>query len=213
MPLPRFEKLPEEKRERILEAAAKVFTEQGYEKASLNLMLEQAGISKGAAYYYFADKADLVGTVVRHYWLDSLVGRKTAFAELTKEEFWQTVAGLYLHPFGDVEQRPWLLGLSRAVWGLPREVKRLEPFKNVAEEATDWMAALLRRGRELGLVRDDLPDGLLVDLIWTLDGVHDRWLGAHWQDMDQSERERMTAVFVSFLKRILSPESCLEEGS
>ena len=188
-----------------MEAAAQVFTARGYEKASLNLMLEGAGISKGAAYYYFADKADLVGTVVRRYWLDSLVGIETNFAELTGEAFWQVVSGLYLHPFGHVAERPWLLGLSRAVWGMPRELKVDEPFKSISEEAMDWMAALLRTGRELGQVREDLPDDLLVELIFTLDGVHDRWLGAHWLEMDQARRDWTTELFVSFLRTMLAP--------
>jgi AcrR family transcriptional regulator len=213
MPLPRFEKLPQEKQERILEAAAKVFTTHGYDKASLNLMLEEAGISKGAAYYYFADKADLVATVVRHYWLSSLVARETALDELTRDGFWQAVAGLYLHPFMDAETRPWLLGLSRAVWELPRDMLRSEPLRSVAEEAADWMAGLLRRGRELGLVREDLPDDLLVELIWTLDGVHDRWLGTHWRSMEQAERDRITDVFVSFLQKILAPPASGEEAA
>jgi hypothetical protein len=149
---------------------------------------------------------------VRHYWLDSLVGSRTAFADLTAEGFWKTVSELYLHPFGDVAHRPWLVGLSRAVWGLPRELKRTEPLKSVAEEAGDWMAALLRRGRELALVRDDVPDDLLVELIWAMDGVHDRWLGGHWQDLSQEERDRTTELFVSLLKRILAPVSMVKEA-
>ena len=67
MPRPRFEKLAEGKRRRILEAAAKEFATYGYENASLNRMLEEAGISKGAAYYYFDDKADLYTTTLLHY--------------------------------------------------------------------------------------------------------------------------------------------------
>ncbi len=59
MPRPRFNKLAPEKRERIMEAAAKEFAAYGYEGASLNRILEQAEVSKGAAYYYFDDKADL----------------------------------------------------------------------------------------------------------------------------------------------------------
>ena len=212
MPLPRFEKLPPEKQERILEAAVKVFTAQGYEKASLNRMLEGAGISKGAAYYYFADKADLIGTVVRRYWLESFAGTDTAFATLTTDKFWDMIEALYLHPFGDVEQRPWLLGLSRAVWDLPRDLARREPFKSVTEESGNWMAALIRRGRELGLVREDLPDDLLVELIHSLDGVHDRWLGEHWRDMSPGDRDRTTRLFVSFLKKILAPPTSEEEN-
>jgi AcrR family transcriptional regulator len=38
--------------------------------ASLNRILEQAGISKGSAYYYFDDKADVFLTVVQRYLLE-----------------------------------------------------------------------------------------------------------------------------------------------
>ena len=158
MPLARFEKLPPEKRERILNAAGEVFARDGFEGASLNRILEEAEISKGAAYYYFADKADLVGTVIRRYWLSPFLENAVAFEQLTVDSFWQTVSNIYLHPLVDVEERPWLLGLSRAVWALPTELLGREPLKSISEESSDWMAALLRRGRELGLVRTDLPD-------------------------------------------------------
>ena len=46
MPRPRFDKLAEEKRERILEAAAKEFAARGYDGASMNRILD-GNISKG----------------------------------------------------------------------------------------------------------------------------------------------------------------------
>ena len=49
MPRPRFNKLSAEKRECILEAAAKEFAAHGYDGASLNRILDETGISKGAA--------------------------------------------------------------------------------------------------------------------------------------------------------------------
>jgi hypothetical protein len=91
-------------------------------------------------------------------------------------------------------------------------MKRTEPLKSVAEEAGDWMVALLRRGRELDVVRSDVPDDMLVELIWAMDGVHDRWLGTHWQDLSQEERNRTTKLFVSLLKKILAPPSNEEEA-
>ena len=57
MPLTRFDKLSPAKRERILEVAAQEFARYGYEDASINRMLEQAQMSKGAAYYYFEQRA------------------------------------------------------------------------------------------------------------------------------------------------------------
>lgn len=59
MPRPRFQKLSIEKQQAILEAAAREFSAHGYEGASINKILETAQLSKGAAYYYFDDKADL----------------------------------------------------------------------------------------------------------------------------------------------------------
>ena len=73
MPRPRFARLTAAKRERIMEAAAKEFAAHGYEGATLNRILVEAGISKGAAYYYFDDKADLYLTALLHYGQDTLV--------------------------------------------------------------------------------------------------------------------------------------------
>ena len=99
MPRPRFKKLPAEKRERILEAAAKEFTAHGYDGASLNRILDEAGISKGAAYYYFDDKADLYATAVQHYSQELLAGTAFDPTRLTAENFWDELADLYRQQF------------------------------------------------------------------------------------------------------------------
>lgn len=206
MPLQRFEKLSAEKRERILEAAAQEFGTHGYNKASLNQILEKAGISKGAAYYYFADKADLIATVVRHYWLQVEDDMDALLEQPTCEAFWQRVSDLYLHPFENLETRPWLLGLGRAVWELPREVLESGPLKDVFDWATTWMAAMVRQGRGVGALRDDLPEPLVVQLLMTMDSLHDRWLGDRWPEMAPEERAAFTRTFVTLLRRMLEPD-------
>ncbi len=205
MPLPRFEKLEPEKRARLLETAAEEFAARGYEKASLNQILERAGISKGAAYYYFSDKADLIATVVQHFWLHVTGDLDAVVAQLTAEGFWRKITELYVHPFADLEQRPWLLGFGRAVWELPRELLTSGPLKAVFDTATQWVRTLVHRGQELGTIRDDLPEDLLIELVMTLDSLHDRWLGARWPDMTPVERERFTRTFVSLLQRMVEP--------
>ena len=47
------------------EVAAREFGEHGFEGASLNHILAEAGVSKGAAYYYFEGKADLFAAAAR----------------------------------------------------------------------------------------------------------------------------------------------------
>lgn len=52
----KFENLPEGKRLRILNAAAREFAQSGYDGASTNRIVEYAGIAKGALFHYFKDK-------------------------------------------------------------------------------------------------------------------------------------------------------------
>ena len=47
-------------RERILDVALDLFTEQGYDKTSLREIAQQLGISKAALYYHFASKEDIL---------------------------------------------------------------------------------------------------------------------------------------------------------
>src|SRR5919198_6132991 len=46
-------------REELLEAAARVFAEKGFQAASVDEIAERAGFSKGAVYWHFESKDDL----------------------------------------------------------------------------------------------------------------------------------------------------------
>ncbi|MFQ6677557.1 MAG: TetR/AcrR family transcriptional regulator [Fidelibacterota bacterium] len=54
-----FEKLPIEKQVRIVNASISEFAERNYGNASMNKVVEQAGISKGSLFNYFKTKSSL----------------------------------------------------------------------------------------------------------------------------------------------------------
>lgn len=54
-----FLRLPEEKRNRFLDAAWEEFTRTPFEKASINKIVVNARVPRGSFYQYFADKEDL----------------------------------------------------------------------------------------------------------------------------------------------------------
>ena len=56
---PTFLNLPEEKRNRILDAAWAEFTAVPFAGASVNQIIRRAGIPRGSFYQYFEDKSDL----------------------------------------------------------------------------------------------------------------------------------------------------------
>lgn len=59
-----FEKIPDDRKERILEVGIEEFSSKGYENANINVIAKNAGISIGLMYKYFATKEDLFFTCI-----------------------------------------------------------------------------------------------------------------------------------------------------
>lgn len=57
----------ENTRERILDAAHGLTLERGFAASSIDMVLERAGITKGAFFYHFKSKADLARALVERY--------------------------------------------------------------------------------------------------------------------------------------------------
>ncbi len=207
MPRPRFFRLSEEKRERILEAAAKEFAAHGYDRASLNNILEEAAISKGAAYYYFDDKADLFATAVQQYSQELFADVAFDPADLTADNFWDELADVYRRQFTSFAERPWVFGIAKAGGSLSADAPLEGPLAEVWEQAHALLAGLLQRGRDLGIMRDDLPDDLLLSLVVAVDDAHDRWLYAHWPELSPDDLEEAAVRISDTLRRLLALDS------
>lgn len=61
---PTFLNIPAEKREKILDIAAREFAQNGYEGTNINVIAAKAGVSVGSLYKYFSTKKDLFLLVV-----------------------------------------------------------------------------------------------------------------------------------------------------
>lgn len=206
MPRPRFSRLSAKKRERILEAAAKEFAAHGYDGASLNRILDEAGISKGAAYYYFDDKADLYTTTVLHYSQELIADLRIDLDQFTAANFWQKVTAVYRHQFTSYAERPWVFGVAKADGTLSVERMLEGPLAELWEQAQFLLVQLLQHGRELGVIRDDLPQDLLLLLVIAVDKAHDDWLYAKWSELSAADLEQAAVRMSDLLRRLLTPE-------
>lgn len=61
-----FEKISEDKREKILNTAAREFAANGFRAANINVIAKKAGISIGSMYNYFESKEALFLTIIDH---------------------------------------------------------------------------------------------------------------------------------------------------
>lgn len=64
---PTFYHLPQEKRNRIIDAVINEFASASTEKVSINRIIKAANISRGSFYQYFDDKVDLVEILVKSF--------------------------------------------------------------------------------------------------------------------------------------------------
>ncbi len=204
MARPRFEKLDPLKQEEILAAAADEFAVRGFEGASLNRIIERAGTSKGALYYYFDDKADLLATVA-----EQAVKRVLAETDfpplesLTKEDYWERVREASRRSFESLEAETWYMRLLRAFWRLREE----EAARNATVGVLDWsrnlMHLFLVRGQELGTVRTDLPLELMLGMFLAADEAGDRWMMDHWDELDERGKAELLDARLDFARDML----------
>lgn len=63
-------KSPEDRKKQIMDTATKLFNNQGYEKTSVNAIINEVNIAKGTFYYYFKSKDELLLAIIDNYYTD-----------------------------------------------------------------------------------------------------------------------------------------------
>jgi AcrR family transcriptional regulator len=104
---------PADTRQRILDVAAELFTEQGYEGTSLREIADRMGFTKAALYYHFNNKEDLLRALI-----DPILSVQGELIELLKKansrEEWADVLSWIIDVFFDNARIFGLLERNRA---------------------------------------------------------------------------------------------------
>jgi len=152
MVLPRFERLPPERRAELLAVAQRHLARDGRSGASYNQIIADAGLSKTSAYLYFDGREDLVRAVVSVVVarLEAVLG---GWQPVTSEEaFWSQLsaqsAALRSYLATHAEDLAVLSMLEPGEW----------PHAQV------WLEATLENGRAVGVVRGDVPAPVMASV-------------------------------------------------
>ena len=151
----------------ILDAAARLFTENGYQATSVGDVAAGAGVSLGTVYQYFRDRSDLVAAL-----LQAQVTRMLNQTDVR----WRAAegtGGLYrvLHNFvASYAERAAMARVWEEVCHLDDDLADLR--RTLSRVFTGVVARELRRAAKAGLLRNDLdPDLAAV----ALSGMVDRY--------------------------------------
>ncbi|CAM3875060.1 TetR/AcrR family transcriptional regulator [Alkalicoccus chagannorensis] len=197
----KFHELDRAKQELIINAALREFRSSGYEKASTNAIVKEAGISKGSLFVYFQHKRGLYD-----YLLDHAAGvLEEVYAALDPEE-------------GDLFERMEQIGRQKLLvqqqwpdvfdflWSLQEEGSA-----EVGEEARRRLASLYERGyakmyenMDYSLFREDIDPQKAVEVVhWTMNGFGSKQLAQmeSFADMDPEAYMAEWRAYAALLKR------------
>lgn len=207
MPRPRFQNLAQDKRHRILQAAAREFAAYGYENASLNRILEAAEISKGAAYYYFDDKADVFATTLEYFsdHLSASFAIEAVSETISTEAFWRFVESLYTQRVHWADEHPYLVGLIHAAWNLTAESLAHAQLRARYEALRDTAMRVIVIGQHIGAIRTDLPTDLLAHLVFNFDSASHGWFAENRAQHSTDTLHHIARQLARTLQRALEP--------
>lgn len=144
--------------DKLFEAAVDEFCAAGYEQASINTILQNAGMSKGQFYYHFKSKEGLYFALI-----DLMIKRKAAFLSTIMQpaDFQQDIFGIFAtqikHSMAFAREFPAINRFGESFVrerGNPIYDKALAQYNFVEN---DRMGQLIERAYHNGDFRTDLP--------------------------------------------------------
>tara|TARA_R110002020_G_scaffold10417_7_gene40059 strand:+ start:25 stop:684 length:660 start_codon:yes stop_codon:yes gene_type:complete len=204
----RLRQLPDQQRAAWLDVAEEEFRLLGFEGASMNRILARAALSKGQAYYYFADKGELYRAVIERAIteLARLIDAKPLQPE-SVADYWQQTAALFGHVTEVLQQNDRLAELGRGIY---QDVAAQAAIADLLEALHARFARLIEAGQQIGAVRSDLPLALLTDMAFAAAREADRWFALNTQDLDLQEslvlNDRVFSMFTAMLAPGEAPE-------
>lgn len=160
--------------EELLVTAARQFAAAGYAGTSLNNVIAEAGWGKSSFYHYFSNKRELHDHVVRTLSARLMDGVTVPeIDDLAGLEFWTVFTDL-IDAVGRAATRHPETRYLGEMFHSPAtsDDGRLQDLRT---QVDDWLRRAIVHGRRVGVVRDDLPEELVIELTLSVIGTLDRW--------------------------------------
>lgn len=144
-----------EKKERIYQAALKLFNQKGFDKTPTSLISKEAGVATGTLFHYFKTKEDLINSLYlrcKEYMLERII--QGVEAERTYKSKMKRIYYNFLQ-WGMANQEEFLFFQQFSNSPYIRDLTRRE-----GKSKLDNLLTLLKEGIEQEILRDNDPDYL-----------------------------------------------------
>jgi len=164
-------------------------------------------MSKSSFYHYFANKTELFQQILEQS-LAPFAELLTAvdLDDLTAESFWPSFMGAGQDAAGTFMENPQIILLGRMFWKSRENIKEQGLTSDFLKIVQEYISAFLKRGQELGVVRDDLPVPFLINSVMGLGMSMDQWVLENFHTIPQDEFESFNHQAMDMFIRLLQPD-------
>ena len=149
-------------RQKVLDAARDLFAERGYEPATIRDIAKGAGMSTGAVFANFQDKAELFEAVLTEDMAGLAETMKNGAGDGSTRD--RLVNALSAGYHGSIDQLPLFQAIVARSWFQPVAAETRQ--RAATRALTDVIAGVLRDGIGAGELKQDADVPLLTELTW-----------------------------------------------
>lgn len=168
MPKDTFLNLPNNKKERILDASIEEFARYSYHKASITRIVSKAKIAKGSFYQYFEDKKDLYKYILDKSGEEKMKVLNEALIKLDQSDFFEAIRKLYVAGIKFAKDNPKLASIGNDFMKNSDNKLRTEILGDNIPKSNELFEKLLIRGIEGGRIDPKIDVKLTAHLFTTL---------------------------------------------
>lgn len=195
--MPRVVKHPDVRRADLVAAAQTLFFARGYESTSVEDIITQVGVSKGAFYYYFPSKAAVLEALAEQMAAESAAIASAAVADETLNGFERLDRFLKHSRRLKVERASESLALFEALFRPENIALYHHVFSRVSQVLTPVVAGILQQGMEDGSFLPADPWAMAEVLLGLTATTHDSVAAL----MNAPTNEAFTVASASFQRR------------
>ena len=163
MPTPTFERLPDEKKQRIIQAAINEFAVRNIVEAKLLNISKNAGISKGSIYQYFPSKEDLYIYIIEYFRKERAEYVQQAFDLYRKAPFFDFFEELYIRDSEYLFLNPIHVEIGKQLYSCSSEVSK-KLVQSQQMKYRDWILVGIEFDKEYGIINPAVNSSTLAEI-------------------------------------------------
>jgi AcrR family transcriptional regulator len=184
----------------IIDVAARLFAEKGYEQTTIQDIVNDLGMSKGAIFHHFGSKEEIVEAVIGRHRDKLIAGASAAAGDKSVPVYERLIrTALALHVSDDTG-----LQMAEHMHKPQNALMHMKIERMLFDDATPIMAGVVREGIEQGLFDTPCPEEVIGMILTYSNSAFD---AEHMAVLTTDELSRKANNFIWTMERLLGAET------